>query len=98
MLTRKKHISLFFLTVFAFIKLVGLHEFTHSENELFEDCEVCEYIVTSNKIPFITSEQTVCKQQFIQHNFNKKVAYNYSYQFTKTLIDKRFYGRPPPTV
>lgn len=97
MIPNKKHISLFFLAIFAFVKFVGLHEFAHSEEELFEDCELCEYVVTSNKVSFVANESFVF-EQVILLNLIEELPYEYSYQFTNNQIDNSLFCRPPPVV
>lgn len=91
----KQHISIVLLTIFVLIKLAGLHELTHSDNQQDNDCEICEYVVSSNKTPFVANEQFVFKQPVL-HNYDKQLFYEYSYQFVQNQIDNNLFSRPPP--
>ncbi len=93
-----RHIALFFLIFFISIKLVGLHSLKHfEESDHKNDCDICEYALTSNKVPSIVDEP-VGVEAFVIHNHGKPLFSRYSYDFTQNHIDSCFFGRPPPTV
>lgn len=92
----KQYIALFFLTVFIAIKAVGLHALTHSgENDEEHNCEVCEYVITTNKVPLIVSEIVVI-EPLVHFICNKELFSEYSYIFTKTNAKNTLFCRPPP--
>lgn len=91
----KKHTSLFFLIFFISFKLLALHSLSHN-SEHPDNCDICEYIITSNTTPFLASSTALYKE-FIQNNYNKQPFYIYSHQFTQTKIDSNIFYRPPPT-
>jgi hypothetical protein len=81
-----------------FIKTVGLHALSHSEEEnIFSDCDVCEFVVTSDNSPFSPNEQ-ISFEQPIQHYYNKQVFYEYAFQFVEDQIESSLFSRPPPIV
>jgi len=93
-----KHIALFFLIFFISIKLVGLHSLKHfEESDHKNDCDICEYVITSNKVPSII-EEPAGLEAFVDHDHDKPSFSGYSYDFTQKYIDSCFFGRPPPTV
>lgn len=98
MSNRKKYISFFFLTAFIFIKTVGLHAFIHSEDDFNNtECDICEFVITSNNSPYIASEQFSFEKP-VQHNFDKQFFDEYSFQFTQNQLDTTLFCRPPPLV
>lgn len=93
-----KHIALFFLIFFIGIKFVGLHSLKHfEENDHKNDCDICEYIITSNKVPSVIDEPAGV-EAFVIHSHSKSLFSSYSYDFTHSNIDSYFFGRPPPAV
>ena len=94
----KQHIVLFFLIFFISLKLVGLHSLDHfEETGHVNDCDVCEYVLTSNEVPFLPEEPTIV-ELVIAHNYYKKEFTSYSYMYTQHYIYSSFFGRPPPSV
>lgn len=93
----KAHISLLLLTIFLSIRLVGLHELTHSEDELSEECELCEVVISSNTTAFFSNENFDFEEQ-IALNFEDEIFYEYKSQFVQSKITSTLFGRPPPTV
>lgn len=95
---RKNYISLFFLVFFIFIKTAGLHSISHSEESIDDiECDVCEFVVSSNNTPVLSSEQ-VSFEPHLEHNYNKKVCFKYSFQFVQNQIESSLFSRPPPVV
>lgn len=91
----KPYIAIFYLILFISIKLIGLHEFTHSENEHIDDCKLCEYVITSQDIAYTVNE-TFTIEVPIQDNFKKQLFDTYAYHFTQTQINNALFSRPPP--
>lgn len=97
MFVSKKHISLFFLVIFTCIKLAGLHEFMHSDSEKHHDCDICEFVITTNTTPFLATENFDFELQ-IALNFEDEIFYEYKSQFVQSKITSILFGRPPPTL
>lgn len=93
----KQHISLFFLIFFISLKLVGLHEFTHAEEEYHDNCDICEYVITSNTTPVIICEKIIIEQP-TQQIYNRFIFFEYGYLFTQNQIGTTLFCRPPPTA
>lgn len=97
MYKRKQYISLFLLVFFMFIKTAGLHALSHSESDLtIDDCDLCEFVVTSNETPFNTTIQVLSKP-IITNYCNKPLPYYY-YKFTQKEVNNTQFCRPPPTL
>lgn len=95
---KEQYISIFFLAFFIFIKTAGLHTALHSNDDLnSNECEICEFVDTSNDSSHIASEQ-VSFESLIQHNYNKNVFYKYTFHFTHNQVDTSLFSRPPPAV
>lgn len=98
MFKSKQYISLFFLVVFAFLKTSSLHALSHSDNDFnIDDCDICEFVVTSNDTPFTTDIQIEVTPIVIQ-NFNNQTSFYYNYLFSKNQLDSSLFCRPPPTL
>lgn len=94
----RKHIGLFFLAIFLVIKFAGIHEFMHSDNdEHTSDCEICEFVITSNATPFATSD-TVTINEPVVENYKTISYYSYAYYYSKRYLDTSLFSRPPPMV
>lgn len=93
----RKHIALCCLIFFVGIKFIGLHALSHYDDIHYSDCEVCEYVVTSNKTSFIAEELITLELPF-EHHFQKQLFYGYSYQFEQRQIDQALFSRPPPVA
>lgn len=92
----KQYIALFLLFALIVIKATGLHALTHlGESEEEHNCEVCEYIITINKVPLIVSEIVII-EPLVQLNYNNELFSKYSYVFTKTNAKNTLFCRPPP--
>lgn len=91
----KQYISLLLLTIFVSVKLVGLHEFTHSEDTHQEECEICEFTITSNEVAFIVSDD-ISFQEIISFFPEKDFSKEYSYLFEQNQISNALFSRPPP--
>jgi len=99
MFKRKQYISLCFLIVFIFIKTIGLHALSHSEDEIdFNDCDLCEIVVNSNDTPFNINNQVLDIKPILINNYNKQPLFYYSYLFTRKQVDNALFCRPPPTT
>jgi hypothetical protein len=95
---KEQYISIFFLAFFIFIKTAGLHTILHSNDDLdSKECEICEFVDTSNNSPHVANEQ-ISFEPYIQHNYNNKVFYKYTFQFVQNQIDTSLFSRPPPLV
>lgn len=98
MLKIKQHIALFFfLTFFIIIKFVGSHALVFHDDQHYEDCNLCEFIITSNSNPVTIDYQILVEHPTIQHNYNKQLFYDYSYKFVLNQITNTLFCRPPPT-
>ncbi len=97
MKTYKQYIALFYLIFFIGIKSVGLHAFAHSDTEFDNDCDVCEFTISSKKVPFIKNQQFELKE-LSEHNHQEKTFVAYTYQFTQQQIDNTLFCRPPPVI
>lgn len=98
MYKNKQYISLFFLVFFMFIKTAGLHALSHSENDLnINDCDLCEFIVTSNNNLF-TDDNQVYDKPIINSNYCSYTSFYYNYLFSQDQIDSLLFSRPPPTT
>ena len=95
---KEKYISIIFLAFFIFIKTAGLHAVFHSNDDLnSNECEICEFVDTSNNSLHLESGQ-ISFSTTIQHIYNKKVFYTYTFQFVQNQIDTSLFSRPPPLV
>jgi hypothetical protein len=95
---KEKYISILFLAFFIFIKTAGLHTVFHSNDDLnTNECEICEFFDTSNNSPYLASEE-ISLASTVQHNYNNKVFYKYTFQFAPNQIDTSLFSRPPPLV
>lgn len=92
----KKYIGVLLLTIFVSLKLVSLHEFTHTD-EHDDDCEICEYVISLNTTPF-TAIENISVENFILHNYNKQLFYEYTYKFAQNLVNTTLFCRPPPSL
>ncbi|CAM1344879.1 conserved hypothetical protein [Tenacibaculum amylolyticum] len=92
----KKHITLFYLVLFIGIKLVGLHILTHNDDH-YDDCEICEYVITSNKTHISTENFVSFEQQFF-HDYNEQSFSTYSYAFITKYEHNELFSRPPPAI
>lgn len=98
MLRKKQYTSLLLLVLFIFIKTAGLHTILHSDDDLHsKECDLCEFVVVSNNTPFTASEQ-ISFEEPVQHNYNKHIFYEYSFQFVQDQIEISLFSRPPPIV
>lgn len=93
----KQYIALLFLSLFMFIKTVGLHSFVHSEEEKEEHCDICELVIITNTIHFLANKEAKI-ERIILHNYKRQSFDKYVYLFVKNKIDKTLFCRPPPTV
>lgn len=93
----KVHIASIFLIVFIGIELVGLHAFSHEWDEMHEDCEICEYLITKNDAPEISGYTPQIEFPFF---FQKQDAHMSHYvqpnKDTKGYI--HIFSRPPPAI
>jgi len=95
---KEKYISILFLAFFIFIKTAGLHTVFHSNDDLdSNECEICEFVDTSNNGPHVASGQ-ISFTPPTQHSYNKKVSCTYTFQFVQNQIDTALFSRPPPIV
>jgi hypothetical protein len=93
----RRYIAIFYLIFFASIKLSGLHAFTHSDDIPSQDCDVCECILATNKIPLLQSDVSYIKvvkaKVFLKKTFIHRSFTNFSRSTNYAL-----FSRPPPTA
>ena len=78
------------------IKVFSFHVFTHSEENHFKDCEICEYVISSNEVSFSTNE--FLKVEFLDYEFGIKIFCNYRFLLEHKEINNFLSCRPPPIV
>lgn len=95
----KHSITYLFLVLFLSMKLVGLHTFTHMDDDEHDaPCEVCHYAITHNFTPELSPEL----QDFVIENttlvINNLVLNNYSFNVTNSIASNQLFCRPPPCI
>ncbi len=79
------------------MKSAGLHALSHSENEIkINDCDLCEFVVTSSDNNFNTNNQVLFTCVVI-NNYNNEQAFFFNYLFIQKKINTNLFCRPPPT-
>jgi len=91
----KKHIVFVLLVFFISLRLLELHGLFHDNEASVEDCEVCEHVIVSNKIPCIVNELYTVEQR-VQHNYEPPKVYGYFCLVSNTIISSNLFCRPPP--
>ena len=95
---KEQFISILFLIFFIFIKTVGVHSIAHANDDLNNlDCDICEFVETSNNTPFTSTSETSFEQPN-QHTYYKKHVHTYTFQYVQNQIDTVLFGRPPPVA
>ncbi len=85
------------MILFISIKMCSFHFLTHSETKHTNECDICEYIITSNEV-FFTKNDLIQIEKPVNFYLNKQVCYAYSYQFEKHQELTQLFSRPPPKV
>jgi hypothetical protein len=95
---KKQYISTVFLVFFIFIKTAGIHSITHANDDLNSlDCDICEFVETSNNTPFTSVSQTSFEQPH-QQSYYSKTVHTYTFQYVQNTVNTALFGRPPPVV
>lgn len=92
-----KHIAFLYLIFFISIKFIGLHVLSHDNDKLYEDCEICEYVIVTNEVPFVANGQILLRPS-VECNYNILTFYGYSCPALQNKTSTNLFCRPPPAV
>lgn len=93
----KKHITLFYLILFIGIKFIDLHTYEHNDYESYEDCDICEYVESTDKTFYLVDGLYIAEQTKQQY-FSQQFFNEYSYIFVEKYRNNSLFSRPPPVV
>lgn len=87
------------LIIFISIKLVGLHSISHNNDDLIEDCDICEFVITqSQNSPNLLVQTTLNFFLPKQHFVSKKIRFYNSLTTVEEVVFYPLFSRPPPCV
>lgn len=93
----KKSITFLFLTLFLSMKMVGLHELSHTNDKDYAlHCAICDHAITNNLTPIITSDLQDFEIENIEVAVCKKIATTYQFLASNTIASNQLFSRPPP--
>lgn len=93
-----KHITIFLILIaFFLIRVVDAHAFSHLANDDDKACELCEFIIASEKLVVLNSFFP-CKERTVDTIFHQKHIVGISYKPSSYSISQPlcFYNKPPP--
>ena len=97
----KHSITYLFLVLFLSMKMVGLHTFSHlddDDNGHDAPCEVCHYAITHNFTPELSTELQDFSIKTTTLLINNIVLNNYSFKVTNSIASSQLFCRPPPCI
>ncbi|WP_103865009.1 hypothetical protein [Aquimarina sp. I32.4] len=98
--SQRNKISLFFIAIFLFIKVVDLHSYTHvfDDEKTFVDCDVCDVLLLDHTFPTILKNDT--QFDFDIHFFDTELntIIRYTAPFIKMVHTSYYHNKPPPEV
>ncbi|WP_146746607.1 hypothetical protein [Sinomicrobium soli] len=83
---------------FIAVKTAGVHALTHQhgdDNQVVH-CTLCDYIMTHNHIPFLSSDTVQFRAEHPVHVPGREVAGAYHTVYIETGIPDHLFSRPPP--
>ncbi|CAL2080054.1 conserved protein of unknown function [Tenacibaculum sp. 190524A02b] len=92
----KKHITIICLLLFISSKFLNIHILTHDLNDHNDDCEVCEFVITTNKVLLTTDILLSYNLLISKQIFSKNIISEY---VCIVIINNKYnslFGRPPP--
>lgn len=98
--TIKHSITYFFIVLLISIKMVGLHSFTHEEDDCCEKtpCEICNYAIAHNFTPEIPTETPNFSIEKTTLTVNNIVLNNYNFKVSTNVVSHQLFSRPPPVI
>ncbi|CAL2093409.1 hypothetical protein [Tenacibaculum sp. 190524A02b] len=75
---------------------MNIHVLTHDLNDNNDDCEVCEFVLTTNKVPIKVDIVPSYNSFLTCQHFNKRIISEY---VCIVIINNKYnslLGRPPP--
>lgn len=93
----KSNISLFFVSLFLFFKVAGLHALSHQEDDLnVEHCEICHVTTAVNFTPLLESEAIVLPEPVFFIEEQKQNGITPYLVFVNDHVTSYHFTRPPP--
>jgi hypothetical protein len=84
------------LVLFTFMKLTGLHAFSHEKDQDHtEDCIACHFANIHYHTPFLSSTTEVVVKKFDAIAVNIPIIYKGN-GYLKTIAQGQLFSRPPP--
>lgn len=76
------------------MNIAGIHAFSHEDADHAEECELCEFVITTNQITIVAFdyESTPYSHEILLEESN----YSYSPSFSESHLNGISFGRPPP--
>ena len=95
----KHSITYLFLVLFLSMKLVGLHTFSHMDDDGHDaPCEICHYAITHNFTPELSTELQDFSVESAVLIINNIVLNKYSFKVSNTISSNQLFSRPPPCI
>jgi len=95
----KNSITYIFLVFFISMKMSGIHVLFHiDDKDHTENCVICDYALTHNLTPTITSNTQSFIAESIEFILKKDVIENYYFFSCKKIVPAQLFSRPPPIL
>ncbi|MCM5663942.1 hypothetical protein [Galbibacter mesophilus] len=95
----KHFLTYFFLLAFTLLRVVNLHEYSHTTNEgEQESCELCAFINTTNESTALDFQEIASESPTVPiiEDYSLVQLTTYEAPFHKILLLDYFYNKPPP--
>lgn len=94
----KKFITVFFLTLFISIKMMGLHAVFHFGDHHHQHCELCDVVLVDSSTPILSvdNEDIVFLSQ-TEADFHEEIINHYEFSICNSIEENLLFSRPPPT-
>lgn len=93
----KQNITYLLLVLFLMMKIAGLHELSHCDDDKDHDtCAICDHTIVNQVTPTISPVIVDFKIENISFFLKKEITYNYNYTLPNAIITGALCSRPPP--
>lgn len=83
------------MLIFISIKVLSAPILFHSHDATTQDCELCEFVITTNEVNFLDGERIQFNPVVFFISKQHHVTL-YTYIRVKEPLNKCIFGRPPP--